>query len=85
MERKTVRTNPGMFDAVLAIVEDLAGEFLVRVVARLLAHAVKPRLLQQLRQPIRFLALFIYFRLLQQCLSLHALCLRHLQAATPVS
>lgn len=49
MECETVRTNPGVFNAVLTIVEDLAGELLVRVVARLLADAVEPRLLQQLR------------------------------------
>lgn len=89
MECKTVGTNPGVFDAVLTVMKNFAGELLVRIVTRLLADAVKPRLLQQLRKPIRLLALLLRLQLLglRLSLGLHALRLRHLQRSTgqPIS
>lgn len=85
MECETVRTNPGVFNAVLTIVEDLAGELLICVVARLLANTIEARLLQQLRQSVRFLTFLICLRLLQLRLSLWTLRLRHLQPAAPVN
>lgn len=68
MEGESLRADPGVLDAVLAVVEHLAVELGVCVVAGLLSHAVELGLLEQLGQTVGLLLLVFVFHLLQMLL-----------------
>lgn len=61
MERESLRTDPGVLDIVLAVVEDLAVELLIGIIAAVLADTVELALLQQCRQAVGFF--FLFFQL----------------------
>lgn len=61
MESEAFRADPGVLDVVLAVVEHLAVELLVRVVAGVLVDAVELGLLQQRGQAVGLFLLFFFF------------------------
>lgn len=68
VEGEALRTYPGVAGVVLAVVENLAVQLLIGVVARLLAHAVELALGQQQAQPVRLLLLqLLQFQLVCCC------------------
>lgn len=63
METEAVGADPGVFDIVVTVVEHLAVELFVGIVAGLFAHAVELGLLQQLRETIGLLLFLLLFLL----------------------
>ena len=61
MEGKALRADPRVLLVLLAVVEHLAAEALVRVVAGRAARTLELRLFQQQRQPVGFLFLLQLF------------------------
>lgn len=61
MERRSLRAQPRVFDAILAVVEDLAIHLLVSVITIFLGSACKVGVEQQDREAVGFLLLFLSF------------------------